>query len=82
MRLFTEPAASSEEDRLGIRYCVFSDLTRISCMSGTNVYPLKAFFLSTGLNGSRSGVEAPEVGSVSLQATNEPNKVFNLDRLS
>lgn len=39
-------------------------------MSGTNVHPLRAFFLSTGLNGSRSGVEAPEVGSVSLQTTN------------
>lgn len=39
-------------------------------MSGTNVYPLRALFLSTGLNGSRSGVEAPEVGSVSLETTN------------
>lgn len=51
-------------------------------MSGTNVYPLRAFFLSTGLNGSRSGVDAPEVGSVSLQATNEPNKVFNKNKVN
>lgn len=65
MRLFLESAASHEADRLRDRHC-FSDLTRISCMSGTNVYPLRALFLSTGLNGSRSGVEAPEVGSVSL----------------
>lgn len=35
-------------------------------MSGTNVHPLRALFLSTGLYGSRSGVEAPELGSVCL----------------
>lgn len=62
MRLFSECAASHD----GTRCDVLSDLTRISCMSGTNVYPLRARFLSTGLNGSKSGVEAPEVGSVSL----------------
>lgn len=43
-----------------------SDLTRISCISGTKVNPLRALFLSTGLNGSRSGVEAPDPGSVCL----------------
>jgi len=44
-------------------------LTRISWMSGTKVHPRRAFFLSTGLKGSRSGVEAPEPSSVCLQHT-------------